>query len=384
MNISIQSYLLELPHKINVSINTFCFPVFVLSIATLFILSLSWSVSIVRGLMRRHKIFKLSNFRDETERKEMFNNHKSYRTRDIFLIIICLFESSLLPNYLIYASTRKLVVGRNFNSTSLTGVHAYGFEQEFYFSLFYPTIRLLRTLLVIEIYSLLIFVRILTQFLVHKYSFYKYNLNLKTTLSISLSFLFVLFICGLTRVLLAPFYFTIAFAILFEYLLLVKVTMKLRRLLKRRLTDAVINESVHICLYYKTVYGNYKCFSIVLLLSLFFLCASYLIFCIHSVVVTILVLPNDWFSLVLYRPEILNMHQQLNSHPNVRIYNLFVCSIQELFLTFGMCLQTASYLFVSLINLFRSIRKRMRGNNINAMLIQKLIEKHNNAYERNY
>ena len=367
----------------NASINLFCSPILSLNLLLVFILSLSWLVCILRQLMNRNKKLKLRMIRNYKEWREMLNNHNSYRIRDMFLIMICLCESAQLPIILaFYIISGKLKQYKAFDK-SISGHDTYSFERGFYLSLFHFDFRLFRALIVVQIYCLIVFVRILTQFLVHKYSFYKYNLKLITKLGISLSFLLVLFISGLFRKLMIPFYIIIAFALLLEYLVLVKVTRQLRRLLKQRLTDALNNESVDICIYYKIVYGNYKCFSVVLLLSLFFQCAFFFIFCIHSVVVTILAFPNDWFAKILYLPEGRNMFQ-FAYHPNVILYNLIVSSIQEILFTIGFCIQTVPYLFVSALNLFRSIKKRIKGSSINTILIQRLIDKHNNDYEQNH
>ena len=384
------NYVLFFANRINISVNIFCAPVLTLNISLLTVLSIVWLVCIYKELMRRNKKLKSREIRNTQEENEVLNNHNSYKVRDWFLLIICLCEAVLLPIIIIYGllsfSAHKHY--RNYNYSSLSDiikphkitVYVNSFEQTFYLSLFHMGLRISRALVITTLYVPLILVRILTQFLVRKYSFYKYHFNLKPKLGSSLCFLFVLFICGLIRVFLAPFYIIIGFAILFEYLFLVRVTIQLRRLLKQRLTDALNNENVSICVYYKTVNGNYKYFSIVLLLSLFFLCTAHFIFCIHSVVVTILVLPNNWFSFILYRHEILDIDRQMDSHPNVQAYNLFICCVYQIFLTIGLSLQMVPYLFVSLLKIVRSIRKIRRRSSINAMLIHKLIEKHNNEY----
>ena len=193
-------------------------------------------------MIKRKRKIKSRNIRNEHKQKEALNNHISYRIRDVFLIMICLCESALFPIILLYGYTsynvrlQYFIDKRDFVHKLRSHIfehlqnsdYVFSFSDGFYLSLFHFDLRLLRVLIIVTFYSLIMFVRILTQFLVRKYSFYKYNLNLKTKLSISLYFLLILFISGLIRMFMVPFYFTIAFATLFEFLLLTKVTRQLR------------------------------------------------------------------------------------------------------------------------------------------------------------
>ena len=388
------SHRLDLIYKVNASINLFCSPILFLILLFQFFLSLAWLVCIFRKLLKRSKTLKSTNIKTKQLWNEMWNNHYSYEIRDLFLIMICLCESAFVIITVAYGVIYFFVILPYRTNTKMRfseilqyrqdSDHVYDFGKGFFLSLFHFEDRLVRALLFFTPYCLMIFVRILTQFMVHKYSFYSYNMNLKMKFGISLSFAIALYIVGLFRIFMAPFYIITAFAILFEYLVTIKVTRQLRRLLKQRLTDALNNESADICSYYKTVYGNYKNFSVVLLLSLFFQITSISIFCIHSVVVTMLVSPGDWFEFIFYQSNVSNIVYLFNSHPNVIKYNLSVCSIQEAFLTIGLSLQIVPYLFVSLRTLLRAIKRRARGYNVNTMLIQRLIERHNNDYARNH
>ena len=115
--------------------------------------------------------------------------------------------------------------------------------------------------------SMAFFIRILTQYMIYQYSYYKYLLKLNLNVYISLTCLSVLFIIATLFKLLAVYNICIVLILFYEYIKLIIEGRKLHLLLRQHLYDAVNheNQSNFVILYYQIAYKEYKYYSTIIL-----------------------------------------------------------------------------------------------------------------------
>ncbi|KAI6660684.1 hypothetical protein LOD99_10326 [Oopsacas minuta] len=326
---------------------------------------------------------KLVNSRPEHVWLNEMQNYRTNRIKHIFLLAICLSEigmtfsiiSQLIYNevseiYFIQSTTGYGMEYLGDQLVYITGyVHAYGQID----SLVMNTIpRIALAVITISIYSIALFVRILTQFMVYQYSYFKSQLNLKFELYISLSCLIVLFIMAVVPQpqLIMMCNICIVMVVIYEYVLLLIANRKLCLLLKQRLSDAIQheNQSRTVILYYKTVYNDYKKGSIVMLIAFFAQYLGFSIYCINPVIIKI---AKD--SIILTANEALTLIKIDSYATKLELFPLIL----------GTSIQILLYLTVSLRRTFRSIYHRIKLNNnisSNRSSLKRLIERNNAAY----
>ena len=336
--------------------------------------SILWGIFLIRTLWkdyRKEKMnSKLRNTVPEYQWINTMNNFRSNRIKNVFLLSICsceigisvlILSNSLVMFILILVSNieRKiqyLIEGiANFASYDVlerstpTRLYSIGIL---------TTACLLTTL-----------VRILTQYMIYQYSYYKPHLNLKFEIYISISFLFFLLLTE--TILLKIFYVCIVFMIFYEYILLVIASRKLCLLLKQRLSDAIIheNQSKYAILYYRIGYKDYKICSIVMLMSLFAQCLGISLYCF-----------NTLFSSENLYP-LRNMDVLFIQY--IRVSYFFINAMELFLITIGTSIQILVYSIVSIRRLFRYIKSRINVNrqiNSQRSYIQSIIERNYMAY----
>ena len=341
-------------------------PLMDINCVIILVFSILWAFFLIRTLWkdyRKEKInFKLRNTVPEYQWLNTMNNFRSNRIKNCLLLAICLSESGI---------TLMLVFNQLQYFLSILGAKiAYKFEKfientgnfDSYHELELSTSTRLCSISILTTSCLLAFlIRILTQYMVYQYSYYKPRLNLKFEIYISLSCLFFLFFMATFLRLLKTFNVCIVFLLCYEYILLVIASRKLCLLLKQRLSDAIIHEyqSNYVILYYRIGYKDYKICSTVMLVALF---AQYLgisIYCFN------MLLSAEFVYFYLYR------------------YSSFINAIEICILALGTSIQILVYMMVSFRRLFRYIRSR---TNINESIssqrssIQSMIERNYMAY----
>ena len=399
--------IIRLASRMNLGINKIFGPVVCINSLIILLLSISWSVylfnEILKVSLKYKKKLKSRNFISEHQWLNDLRNLYSKKVRNIFLIAICLSECiiflSLLVNELLYYQLRERSIEissfASFESfasfasfTSFTKSYLIRIDFEFYHSMNYVQLRIFQTLTTTSFYTLFLSVRILTQYLVHQYSYYKLPFWFKFKLAISLLIIFSLFICGVVRQLVLIHFICIVLVVIYEFICICIATKKLRLLLTQRLNDAIMheNQSTDVIRYYKIANKDYKLFSTVLLIALFLQTIGFSMVCIHPIVVTIFAFPNSWIESILYLPQ-KDIGAHFYAHHIAVAYSLIVSSIEEVFITTGFSLQVIPYFLVSFIRLIRNIKKKVIANrNIprENSLLTELIEENQVAYRRNH
>ena len=258
----------------------------------------------------------------------------------------------------------------------------------FYCSMNHAQLRIFKTLITTSIYVLFLLIRNLTQYLVYQYSYYKFPFLFKFKLAISLLIIVSLFICGVVRQLVLIHFICIVLVVIYEFICICIATKKPRLLLTQRLNDAIMheNQSTGVIRYYKIANKDYKLFSTVLLIALFYQTIAFSILCINPIVVTIIAFPNSWIESILNPPQ-KDIGAHFSTHHIAVACNLIVSSIEEILITTGYSLQVIPYFLVSFIRLIRNIKKRVIANrNIPGenSLLTELIEENQIAYRRNH
>ena len=371
----------------NEIVSTVSEPIMYTGALCLFILSLSWSVYLLLQILKDRKMHKMVIKNQICRPKYLLGNKvKNFdtnRIRNILLIIICLSECALVLSFILYqVGKQKLVENKHpFHKRKLKVLHEFLVNERYFNSLRNWVILVSIVINTTFTYSIFLFVRILTQFLIHQYSYYKSPLNLKRKLTFSISLLILLSILGLIRPLILLQYALTVLVIIYEFIFIAILTKNLLKLLKQRLDDARLheNQSYRVVLYYRIAYADYKYSSTALLLAFFFQVIAFSINFIHPIVMVLIVNPDIEFSVLFCTP-----HHSLHDTPiYAQEYNLFVSSLEELFMTLTLNLLIAPYLIVSLRRLFRyinNIRSASREIAVTNSRIQALLRNNNDAY----
>ena len=299
------------------------------------------------------------------------NNFKSNRIKNTFLLFICLNEVGTMISincsiayFVPQIISRTGSVQDTLNAFKFT----YGFTNGIHIFIHLEennVFRVFNAISIISTYCATLSIRVLTQYMVDKYSFYKPHISLRTELTMPLLILLPLFIMGTVSLLIKIFYIILLFA-----------SKKLCLLLKQRLTDATLHENQpeYVKLYYRLAYREYKCSSRIFLFAYMLEILGLFLYCIQPVVMATIGIDFKYQNAnKIYKNVIYN-------------YDLIVNSIELVLLTLAASIQIILYSIVSLRRLARNIYNRIRKNtNISASypLIRKMIGRNQSAYMMN-
>ena len=241
------------------------------------ILSISWAFYFVRKLWkdyRKEKItFKMRGNQPEYLWINAMENFKSNRIKNMFLLAICLSETVYTLSILFLAYVRlksSILSGFGIDMEMWTENPSFSFPayDELIGTVF---LRTTWSFMIIPLSALAFFIRILTQYMVYQYSYYKPHLNIKFQVYISLTPLLVLFLLVTVFKLITVCSICIVLLLVYEYILLIIASRKLCLLLRQHLYDAIRheNQSKLVILYYQIAYKEYKYCSTIMSIALF-------------------------------------------------------------------------------------------------------------------
>ena len=362
--------------KLNDRTNTICGCVVYSEGMCLLILSICWSIYLITQMMKDRKKhilkFNTKYCRTIWSRKKDAKNYNSNKVKNTLLITICLSECVLIMSMCLYEFGK-------WNQTTLEHPHhfkiIFDLNHEFLVSRKYteslrnPIILISNTTSAISVCSIFLFVNILTQYLVHTYSYYQRVFKLNQKIFISISFLTILFILGLIKPLILLQYTLTSILIISQFIILCNATSKLQKLLKQRLNDSITheNQSVSVIRYYQLAYREYRLCSVILSISLFLQMVSFSINLIQPVVTEIL--------------DLINLQETFPSY--VYAYDLMISTLEMLFLSIGLSMLIIPYCIVSIRRLIRSLRRIHKKNTRNLgknTRIQQLLQNNYDAY----
>ena len=344
----------------------------------LLILSICWSTYLITQLMKDRKKQKLkfntkycrTNWCRENEAK----NYNSNKVKNILLIMICWSESVLIISMCLYGFGKWNQTTREHPLNKIIDLkHEFLVSKRYTESLRNPIILISNIMSAISACSIFLFVNILTQYLVHTYSYYQRVFKLKQKIIISISFFTILFILGLIKPLILLQYTLTSLLIISQFIILCNATSKLQKLLKQRLKDSITheNQSASVIIYYQLAKREYRLCSVILLISLFLQMVGFSKNLIQPVVMEIL--------------DLMNLKETFPSY--VHVYDLMISSLEMVFLSIGLSMLIIPYCIVSIRRLIRYLRKIYKVNTCNLgknTKVQQLLKNNYDAYYRSH
>ena len=347
----------------------------------LFLLSISWSFYLLIQIIRDTKKLKneLKTSKHQFQMENKLKNFISNRVKKILLIIICMSECALMVSIFLYQIGKFQIISQGKpENRSLVSFHQFHIEERYLNSLTNNVIHVSVVITSSAICSNFLFIRILIQYLIHQYSYYKSPLKMKRKLISAVSLLLILSILGLIRPLILIQYTLTVLMLIYEFIFIAILTKNLSKLLKQRFNDALLHEYQHhhIILYYRIAYTDFKNFSVVLLLAFFFQVIAYTINFIHPIIMILVTQPDVELNVLFTIPK-----TSMTIHHNFSYqYDSVISLIGSIFLFIGYTLLLAPYSAVSLIRLYRYITKQRTYTSIQKSKIKKLLLNNHDAY----
>lgn len=360
----------------SVACNVFA-PLMYTNLMSILIFSTLWAFYLSTRLWkdyRRERITsKLRNSYPEYILKNAMENFRSNRIKNTLLLAICLSELGVAIS--IVFSVAKLIPFSV--SEGIGNQIKFWLQNPFVSFPKYENLvgdtpyRFANTFTTISICSMAFFIRILTQYMVYQYSYYKPYLNLKFQVTISLTCLLCLFFMAMVFQLIMIYNICIVLILFYEYLILLFESRKLCLLLQQHLHDAILheNQSKSIILYYRIVYKDYKYCSTIMLIAL-----------IAQFMGTSLYLLNQLVD-KLFEDEYI--YSSVHEYISIDYTETGTLLIELIMISIGTSIQILTYSIVTIRRIFRYIYKRIKlkhqASSIRAAL-QPLIEENNSAY----
>ena len=360
-------------HNISTDLSqiTSCFIAFEILITIL--LSTSWGIFLILKLVSMSKIHKsaISTTPDYGRSRE--RNYQMNKNKYLLLLAICLCENVLMINLILQSLIGKSLKFGQKPSLSLLHPQYVGYNQ--IHANKYLTFRVLNSSLFTSFLSLLILVRITTQYLHSHYSYFEEYFRLKHKLIYFCSTSAVIFGLGIFSysILIQSILYPIL--LITEYVVYIRTSIKLNSCLYKRYFDSQHHEyrEKWVRNYYRKVYRSFKLTSITIAI---FISSNVIVFIILSTVPQVYVveslLPNPSYILHLFI-------SYLGDCCNVIISTST---------TIGSVFFILPYIIFSLGQLYIRLKEKyhFRYKNLysNPSLITRLIQRQNAAYQRNH
>ena len=379
-------------YLIDKGINAVCTPIVSISIFLILILSFCWSLYFIIVMINRYnkKNTLITNDTREEVVANILENERNYRNKRFALLAICLCESAIMFSLLTLSFTRYLrerithvTPQQHQFSYTITPFRKLSFAYSD--SLFNKWTRYESTVGFNFFLSLLILVRILTQYMVSCYSFFKTNYSLSYHLIRSVIIIILLTLMGLFQFTVCLFRFVYFIYTIYEFVLFLRVSRRLRTILYKRYFDAKVheNQSVNVIGYFKTAQKEYKISSFLLSLALLGHVAAMCMVSLHQIIVIVLNHPTKT-PYILFGDD-LTVNYDMLPLPLI-LYDRFMSSLIEISFTFGIFMLVSPYIFVSMNYIVFYTKRRFHSRKYRFSYfsdpnkIQELITKHNISY----
>ena len=339
------------------------------------IFSITWALYFVRMLWKDYRkekiIFKLRNNQSEYLWINAMENFKSNRIKNIFLLAICFCEIGITLSVVFHIALRVTLNGISHGIVNYmeywTKDPSASFPRFDEFTR-YISFRIIGSVMTISVCAMAFFIRILTQYMVYQYSYYKPHLNIKFEVYISLTCFLILFLMVTVFELFTVYNICIVLLLIYEYIILIIASRKLCLLLRQHLNDAIRheNQSQLVILYYQIAYKEYKYCSTIMLIALFAQFTGTSLYLLNQVVIKFVV------------------HDSSHS-PLIKTIVICTSLLQIILISIGTSIPLMLYLIVSIRRLARYIYKYINLNrhvSASSHSLQPLIEQHNSAYIR--
>ena len=348
----------EIASVVNREINSVCGPLVFLTVFLLTILSFCWCLYFLHYIIKgkKGKQFYINKSMREEVIQNILNNLRIHRIKRYVLFAICFFECTFVFSILFVLLANYL--GRKHGTFDRPTTYH---KLSFLFAISTQTIwsRFGTTLGLNLFLVLLMLIRILTQFIANCYNFFKTKYSILFHSIKCIGILLLLTLLGTVSISSCLFSFLYVTFLFCEFIIFLRASGKLRRLLYKRYFDAKFHEyqNTRVVAYYKGAYKEYRITSFLLSLSLAFHILSVSLLSVHPIVIGILSQPEKILHILI--------GEDLRTHYNtlpiyLRIYDRVVSSLIEISFTLGMCLLVSPYIFVSVNYVVFYVRRWIR------------------------
>ena len=177
--------------NINNFINTVCGPFVFASTVLNFINSTVWFVILIRDLIKSRLNYLKCCTSSNPNQDRIRRNYKSGKIVTLLMLAICIAEFAVAITIVLYGKANLYLYHPNGNHTIHESLVNYfeirykfstGFS--FFHSMSHILLRLMNVAMTLFVFSLFSLVRILTQYLVSQYTFFKYTFKLENKLCV--------------------------------------------------------------------------------------------------------------------------------------------------------------------------------------------------------
>ena len=364
--------VLRLFHNISVDLSDITGWFIIFEILIIILLSTLWGIFLILKLISMSKIHKLEISTTLDYGKSRERNYQMNRNKYLLLLVICLCENVLMIDVILQSLIGKSLKFGQKPSLSIFDMQYVGYNQIHANS--YLIFRVLNSSIFTSFLSLLILVRITTQYLDSHYSYFEEYFCLKHKLIYFCSASAVIFGLGIFSYSILIQRILYPILLITEYVVYIRTSIKLNSCLYKRYFDSQHHEyrEKWVTNYYRKVHRSFKLTSITIAI---FISSNVIVFITISIVPQIYVLE----SLLPNVPYILDIAIS---------YLEYCCDIiLSISGTIGFLFSIFPYIIFSLGQLYIRLKEKyhFRYKNLysNPSLITRLIQRQNAAYQRN-
>ena len=346
---------------------------------TLITLSFLWAIHLMRKLKtnsKRHKLRMEDTSTSLEKSKKVRIEYIISRNKNFFLLALCTCECVL-----VLSTAFLIILGDNFSEhfKPIFSIHRVEFPDfDHFVANLHFTFRVTNSCFLTSLMSMLILIRITTQYMCSYYSYFKQPIQLKYLIIYLYLVSGIIFIFGIYdsySILIQSIFYPIILMV--EYVLYIRYTIKLNRCLYNRYFDSRHHEyqSKWAISYYRKAYIGFKLCSISLTIAI--LC--------HIVPFSIVSTAPQAYYLIHLIDKIPSIHATVVWR-YVDYVNAVITMISSVFTIVGSIFLVIPYIIFSIGYLHTQIKKRsnFRKNTFysDSSLISNLIQHHNSAYRR--
>ena len=362
-------------------VSTFASVLQSIEVLTIVLLSCFWAIHLVHKLMKTKKIhtLQLSEVSNE-EKQNMAEIHKIWRNKNRILLTICICELVIAFSVIFLTFFGNLIVyskelQQYYKELKLNYFHRY-FEFPHYDHLEannHVIFRLVNSLLLTSFMSIVILVRIITQYMHSCYSYFKQPMRLKQMILYFCCTSAVVFLLGIFRYSIWIHNILYPIILMFEYVLYIRYTIKLNRCLYNRYFDSVHHEYREnwVRNYYKKSHIGYK------------LCTISIAIAILCYIIMLSILPT---MRQLFYLEFLKPVRSIEGRYRLNYLNVSSAILNNSFSILASVFFITPYIVFSLGYVYVQVKRwyKFRKNNFysDPSLIRGLIQHQNTAYQR--
>ena len=363
----------DLFHNISADLSHITGFFIIFEVFIIILLSTLWGIYLILKLVSMFKIHKLVVSTTPDYGKSRESKYQMNKNKNLLLLGICMCEFVLMFNIILQVLIGKSLEFGQKPSLSIHNIQYVGYNQVHANK--YLTFRVINSLSLTSFLSILILVRITTQYLHSHYSYFEEYFRLKHKSIYFCSASAVIFGLGIFSYSILIQSILYPFLLITEYVVYIRTSIKLNTCLYKRYFDSQHHEyrEKWVTNYYRKVHRSFKMTSITIAI---FISCHVIVFIILSIAPQVYVLES-----LLPNPSYI-------LHIFIRYLVDFTNVIISTSTTIGSVFFIFPYIIFSLGQLYIRLKEKyhFRYKNLysNPSLITRLIQRQNAAYQRNH